>query len=503
MLKTRSDRVIVIGAGVAGLVAAVELAARGVQVTVLEKEATPGGKLREIKVGNARIDAGPTVFTLRRVFDAVFASAGFSLDDHLRLKPADIIARHAWSEGGRLDLFADPERTAEAIGDFAGAAAAKGYRSFCRQAKSIYDTLENTFMMASKPSLPVLMKRVAAENVLGLWRINPYQTLWRALGGHFRDPRLQQLFGRYSTYCGSSPFHAPATLMLIAHVEREGVWLVEGGMFRIAEALAEAGARLGADYRYGEDVREIIVEHGRAAGVRLASGEIIRADAVVLNADTAALAQGLFGAEAKRGVAAMPRSARSLSALTWVMVAQTSGFPLVRHTVFFGRDYADEFRDIFNRSRLPEKPTVYVCAQDRDDAGAGSLTGPERLLFIVNAPATGDTQRFNTSETDPCEERTFRLLQSCGLTVERRPETTVMTTPTDFNRLFPGTGGAIYGRASHGWMASFLRPGSRSRVPGLYLAGGSTHPGAGVPMAALSGRMAASALMSDLASTRV
>jgi 1-hydroxycarotenoid 3,4-desaturase len=503
MLKTRSDRVIVIGAGVAGLVAALELSARGAQVTVLEKEATPGGKLREITVGNARIDAGPTVFTLRRVFDAVFASAGMRLDDHLTLKPADIIARHAWSEGGRLDLFADPEQTAEAIGDFAGAAAAKGYRSFCRQAKSIYDTLENTFMMASKPSLPVLMKRVAAENVLGLWRINPYQTMWRALGGHFRDPRLQQLFGRYSTYCGSSPFHAPATLMLIAHVEREGVWLVDGGMFRIAEALAEAGARLGADYRYGEDVREIIVEHGRAAGVRLASGETIRADAVVLNADTAALAQGLFGAEAKRGVAAMPRSARSLSALTWVMVAQTSGFPLVRHTVFFGRDYADEFRDIFNRSRLPEKPTVYVCAQDRDDAGAASLPGPERLLFIVNAPATGDTQRFNTSETDPCEERTFRLLQSCGLTVERRPETTVMTTPTDFNRLFPGTGGAIYGRASHGWMASFRRPGSRSRVPGLYLAGGSTHPGAGVPMAALSGRMAASALMSDLASTRV
>jgi 1-hydroxycarotenoid 3,4-desaturase len=331
--------------------------------------------------------------------------------------------------------------------------------------------------------------------------ISPFSTLWRALGEHFRDPRLRQLFGRYATYCGSSPFLAPATLMLVAHVEQDGVWLVAGGMHRIAVALAGLAAARGAVFRYGAEVREVLAEGGRASGVVLASGERIAADAVVVNADAAAVAAGMLGAGVARAAPRIAPAQRSLSAVTWAMRVRAAGFPLVRHNVFFSADYEAEFRDIFRRGALPGEPTVYVCAQDRDDGGAGGPDGPERLLCLVNAPATGDQRPFSASEIAQCEERMIRLLARCGLTLERAPERTSITTPEAFDRLFPATGGALYGQATHGAMASFQRPGARTKVPGLYLAGGSTHPGPGVPMAALSGRLAAASVMADRTSS--
>jgi 1-hydroxycarotenoid 3,4-desaturase len=183
------------------------------------------------------------------------------------------------------------------------------------------------------------------------------------------------------------------------------------------------------------------------------------------------------------------------------MRARTEGFPLLRHNVFFSGDYAREFQDLFARRQPPDSPTVYVCAQDRTDREPAPGAGPERLLCLINAPAAGDAAPRDRPEFETCAERTFLQLARCGLHVHRTPQDTVLTTPVDFERLFPGTGGALYGQATHGWRTSFTRPASRSRIPWLYLAGGSTHPGAGVPMAALSGRLAAETLLADLALT--
>jgi 1-hydroxycarotenoid 3,4-desaturase len=496
----RADRIVVIGAGVGGLAAALDLAARGLEVLVLERAATPGGKMREVAVGGARLDAGPTVFTMRWVFEELFAAAGAALSDHLVLHPADVLARHAWSERERLDLFADLERSADAIGAFAGPAEARRYREFSERARRIYGTLERPFIRAARPSPQSLVFGAGVRGLSDLWRISPFDTLWRALGQHFHDPRLRQLFGRYATYCGSSPFLAPATLMLVAHVEQDGVWLVDGGMHRVARALERLAAARGASFRYGAEVAAIESSGGRVAGVRLATGERFEARAVVVNADAAAVSSGFLGRDVARAVPPVAPAARSLSAVTWALLAETDGFPLARHSVFFAADYAAEFDDIFRRARLPAAPTVYVCAQDRDDRGAGAR-GPERLLCLVNAPPTGDAHRFDPAEIRTCEERTFDRLARCGLQVRRHLDRTAVTTPADFERLFPATGGALYGPASHGWTASFSRPGARTRVPGLYLAGGSTHPGPGVPMAALSGRAAAASLAADFDST--
>jgi 1-hydroxycarotenoid 3,4-desaturase len=492
----RLRRVAIVGAGMGGLAAALELAAQGVEVLVLERAATPGGKMREVAVGEARIDAGPTVLTMRWVLEELFAASGASLADHLTLRPAGTLARHAWSDRERLDLFADPARSIDAIGAFAGPAEARAYRDFTARARNVYRTLEDSFIRSPRPSPLGLTRRAGLRGLGDLWRISPFTTLSRALGQHFRDPRLRQLFGRYATYCGSSPFLAPATLMLVAHVEQEGVWLVEGGMHRIASALAALATARGAAIRYGTDVAEVVVRNGRVSGVRLATDEQFEADAVIVNADVAAVANGNLGAAIAPGVPATPRGSRSLSAVTWNLVARARGFPLLRHTVFFSRDYAAEFDDILQRDRTPAEPTVYLCAQDRDDRDGATLRGPERLLCLVNAPASGDVRAFDGAEIARCEARTFALLQRCGLHVEPSDDR-VVTTPADFERLFPATGGALYGRASHGWTASFQRPGARTRMPGLYLAGGSVHPGPGVPMAALSGRLAAKALLED------
>jgi 1-hydroxycarotenoid 3,4-desaturase len=496
--RMRGDRVVIIGGGVAGLTAALLLAARGMDVTLLERAAAIGGKMRENVIGGRAIDAGPTVFTMRWVFDEILAQAGAALDDHVTLHPAGILARHSWGASARLDLHADINASADAIGNFAGVDAARGYRSFCDRARRLYAVLEPAFIRTARPT-PL---SVAIAGGIGAFRnVSPFATLWHALSDHFSDPRLRQLFGRYATYCGCSPFRAPATLMLIAHVEQSGVWFVEGGMHQIARMLRNLAEARGATIRTGVEVTEILAGGGRTTGVRLADGEVIACDAVIANADIAALAAGLFGAAAQRAVPPTAVSQRSLSAITWAMLAEVEGFPLERHNVFFGDDSASEFADVFDRGRLPASPTVYICAQDRG-AGAIAAGQPERLLCLVNAPARGDRFEPDATEVTRCETRAFALLERAGLRLTAAPQSTVVTTPSGFEQLFPATGGALYGRAVHGWQASFQRPGAGTRLPGLYLAGGSVHPGAGVPMTAMSGRLAAERLMADRASTR-
>lgn len=490
--------VIIIGAGIAGLSAAIELAAAGYRVEIVERGAAPGGKMRQVFVNDEPIDAGPTVFTMRWVFDDLLARASTTLESHLSLKRADILARHVWDDGqgARLDLLADIDRSADAIAAFSNRREAAGYRAFCAEAAAIFKTLKGPYIAAQKPGFFDLPIRTGLAGLFDLYRTKPFTTMWAALGRHFHDPRLRQLFGRYATYCGSSPFQAAATLMLVAHVEQDGVYLVEGGMHALARALAGIAKGLGVRFRYETCITKILVEDGEVAGVCFGERGELRSKSVIANADVSAIADGLFGPAVQPAVPHLHPHDRSLSAITWQVRANTSGFPLSRHTVFFSDNYQAEFDCLFNRHQMPSAPTTYVCAQDRDDQGRLARTGPERMLVLINAPATGDSEDFERNRVLRCEDQTFALLSRCGLSVDRAPAGMKVTTPADFNTLFPATGGALYGRASHGWRASFKRPGAKTSIPGLYLAGGSAHPGPGVPMAALSGRLAAERLMS-------
>ncbi|MCU0868910.1 MAG: phytoene desaturase family protein [Burkholderiales bacterium] len=501
------SRVVVVGAGIGGLVSALLAAGRGLDVTLVEAGDRPGGKMRAVEVDGVSIDAGPTVFTMRWVFEQILDAVGTSLDALVTTRPLDVLARHAWrGDPATLDLHADAAAATDAIARFASPAEARRFAAFREQARRVYATLEGPHIRSGRPTLARMATDLGPAGLATLSGLGPFASLWRALGRHFHDPRLRQLFGRYATYCGTSPWQAPATLMLVAHVEMQGVWSIDGGMAALATQLATLAGSRGVRLRWGTPVARIVVERGQTAAVELAGGERLPADAVIFNGDADALAQGLLGPAVRDATRRAPLrpAARSLSALTLAMHVRTDGFALDRHNVFFDADYAGEFDDVFRGRRLPRRGTVYVCAQDR---GAGAAAVPpgarERLLALVNAPADGDRAPLDASEIDSCEQRSLTLLRDCGLRLDiASPAQVLRRTPADFHRLFPGSGGALYGPAGHGWMSVFRRSGAATAIPGLFLAGGSVHPGPGVPMAAMSGRLAVATLMEHLGSTR-
>ena len=491
MKSTAAKKIVVIGAGMGGLAAAIRLAAAGMDVSLIETQAEPGGKMRTLPSHAGPIDAGPTVLTMRKVFDDIFAAAGTRLDDHITLIPQPILARHWWLDGSRLDLHADPAASAAAIAAFAGSRAEDDFIRFDRLAARLYAAFDAPVMQAAAPHMAsigwnALMAPRAWSALL------PGRSLARHLATAFSDPRLQQLFGRYATYVGGAPDLSPAVLALIWQAEARGVWAVQGGMHCLAKAMADLATGQGVDLRYGLTVRKIERQGARVSGVVLSDGRNLKCDAVVFNGDPAGLLAGLLGNGAQTALRPIAAHPRSLSAWVWAFAAKPSGVDLIHHNVFFGSDPTLEFGPIA-KGQMPQDPTLYICAQDRT---GGQVPDQERFEIIMNAPPK---TTLATGEIDQCRSKTFAQLARFGLTFDRTPPDSALTTPQGFATLFPGSQGSIYGRSPHGTLASFQRPTARTGLTGLYLAGGGAHPGAGVPMAALSGRHAAEAILKDLA----
>ena len=489
----RPVRTVVIGAGIGGLATAIRLAHAGHQVTVVDLHDAPGGKMRTLPSAAGPVDAGPTVMTMRPVFARLFADVGDRLENHVTLHPETILARHIWPDGSKLDLFADAHATHDAIGAFAGAQAQREFAAFNTTAKRLFDGFDRPMMQAARPNLLGLTAHVLRHPRL-IPAMAPGRSLAQLLARHFTDPRLRQLFGRYATYLGGSPMQSPAVLALIWQSEAQGVWRVEGGMHRLPRAMHDLAVRLGATFHFGQAASHIVQQGGRVTAVYLADGTQLPADIAVFNGDPKALHDGLLGTSPQTAVKPAGVAPRSLSAFVWAFAAQPDGVPLAHHNIFFAADPVAEFNDLA-AGRMPADPTLYVCAQDR---GGLPPKGLERFEIIMNGPAgyTGGPEEIET-----CRTRTFETLHKMGLRFSPAAGPDALTTPSGFNRLFPASDGSLYGRSPHGMMAAFQRPTAKTSLPGLYLAGGGVHPGAGIPMACLSGQHAAAAILSDLAST--
>ena len=486
--------VAVIGAGIGGLSAAVRLAAAGKRVAVFEKNAAVGGKMSRLAQDGFQWDTGPSVITMRHVFEDLFAAAGRRLADYLTLLPVDPLTRYFYPDGTRLDATQDPQRMAAQIATLNPDDVA-GYRAFLAYAAEIHRITGPVFIYDTPPT-PRSFTRVPLRDML---RVDAWRTMAQAIDSHVTSPELRQLLGRFATYVGGSPYRAPATLNVIADVELSGgVWYPQGGVYTIATALQRLAEELGVAIHTGHGVARIRVEAGRARGLILEDGTSIAAAAVVANVDVADVYARLLPPEIATPARVRAATRREPSCSGFIMMLGIAGSTpaLAHHNIFFSSAYRREFADIFERGVPPEEPTVYVAITSKTDPGHAPA-GHENWFVLVNAPAL-DKRYDWIAGRDAYRARVLDTLARFGHTLTGRIVSETIWTPLEIRDLSAAWRGALYGASPNSRWAAFRRPHNRSRdVAGLYFAGGTTHPGGGVPMVALSGAVAARLLCED------
>jgi phytoene desaturase len=485
--------VVVVGAGVGGLGAAVRLAAQGHRVTILEKNTRPGGKMNLIEEAGFRFDTGPSLITLPGVLAETFRAAGRRIEDYLTLKQLDPITRYRFADGTHLDLSPNLPRLVQELGNFAPDEVT-GFFQFLAHARVLFERAGPIFLMRERPGLRDLISPRAPDAL----RIDAHVSLHRVARSFFRDPRLLQLVGRYATYNGSSPYKAPGTLAMIPYIEwAGGGWYIEGGLYRLVEGLVRVAEELGVNVQTGCEVSEITVaprlglKGPRATGVRLKDGGYVEAGAVVVNADPIYAYDRLIP-EAYRHKRLMRRIERlepSCSGFVMLLGVKGDWEGLAHHNIYFNSNYRAEFRAIFNRREPAEDPTIYVAATSKSDP-TQAPPGHQNLFVLVNAPAL-------TPEADwehwkgPYRQRILSTLEASGLPGLRSSIVyEKVITPQDFATQYNSWQGSIYGLSSNSRFTAFMRP--PNRAPGLanlLFVGGSVHPGGGIPLVLLSARL--------------
>ncbi|MEW9531258.1 phytoene desaturase family protein [Microbispora sp. NPDC049125] len=470
--------VIVAGGGVGGMVSALLLARDGHAVRLYERLPRLGGKLAEHRRDGFTFSLGPSLLTL----PGLFRDLGVSLD----LVELGELCRYRFADGSVLPAYRDPERTAAAVERLAPGEGER-WRAFHRWAEGCLEASRRTFFAGPLNRPP---ERARPSDLLA---VAPGRTLDALARRFFRDPRMRQYVGRYATYAGSNPYRAPAALGCIPAIEHgEGGWYVPGGLPRIADALAELLDKAGVEVHLGAEVAGILADATRVRGVRLADGETVAADAVIVNADAAALYGRLLPDRARlRRVARLGLSSSAFLLLAAVE-GRTEGLP--HHSIVFSADYRREFGDIFDRRRPPEDPTVYIGCSAVDDP-TQAPAGAENWVMLVNVPS-GDPGRWPMSP-EAYGTLVLERLAARGHDLSGRLRFLDVFTPADIRDRYGAWGGAIYGGAYGGPFAPFRRPGNRGPRRGLYLVGGSAHPGGGLPLVAMGGRIVARLVNDD------
>lgn len=472
-------KVAVVGAGVGGLVAAIRLAVAGHDVTVFERNATVGGKVATLTEGGYTFDLGPTLLTMPQVFDEVFALAGTRLADEVELVRLDPQCHYRWPNRSTLDIPDDAELTPGRVEAFSPGSGARWTR-FAADTARIWEVAERTFLAGPMGGMRSMLGLARSPRDIG--RIDGKRTLAKSAAAAFDDPRLRQLAGRYATYSGSSPYRAPATLACISHVEQAfGCWHVIGGLGGLRDALDRAAVAVGVDIRLRTEVGRIAATGGAVAGVEFADGGSQRADVVVADVDAAHLFVDLLPSpkEASR----LDRAGRSTSAFVVCAAVRGRTEGIAHHNVFFSLNDEQEFRYL-GAERMAPDPTVYACVSSLTDPGMAPDDG-ENWVLLVNTPAaTGVDRKMMTAAV-------LNRLAERGVDLRDRIDFTRTLVPADFEARYRAIGGAIYGTSSNGRRAAFARPGNAGPVDGLYLVGGSTHPGGGLPLVTIGARIAA------------
>ena len=489
-----AKRVLVIGAGLGALSGALRLAKMGFAVTLFEKNETVGGKLNEKKIGEYRFDTGPSLLTMPFVIDELFEFCGFARRDLLDFVPIEPICRYFYPDGATLDASANIEQMKGAIAKLSPRDA-EVYESFLAYSERIYKLTADIFLFSPIHEFAEILKWRNLPTLLRLPQIDPLRTVHSGVSRFFKDARLVQLFDRYATYNGSNPYRAPATLNVIPYVEYGlGSYYIRGGMYRLAEALLALAPQLGVKIHTSARVEKILHDGRRVNGLQV-NGEKIAADSVLCGQDVVVAHNELIdGFEKHREK--LNRLEPSCSGLVFLWGVEKEHPGLAHHNIFFSADYQKEFSQIFDEKRLPDDPTIYVAITSKSDP-AHAPAGSENWFVLLNMPyltAGIDWQK----ETVQARERVLAKLRRHGVELANRIEAEFVLSPEDFYNNYLSNRGSIYGLSSNSRGTAFKRPANRSReLKGLYFAGGSTHPGGGIPLVLLSGKIATALLAKE------
>ena len=489
----------IIGGGLGGLAAACTLAARGHEVTLIEKNAWLGGKAAVLEEGGYRFDMGPTILTVPRVLARIFGEAGRRLEDELDLVRLDPQWRCFFEGGSVLDLREDAGEMRRELDRFAPGTA-DGYDAFLRVAERLSGISDRFFFWKSVEDLKDTMDgKMSWATLKDVMALRMHRSVAGQVSSTVRDRRVAQMLEHFIQYVGSSPAASPAVLCGIAHMQvGEGVWYPMGGTRAVPAALARVADALGVRVRTGVDVTRITVENGRATGVETSTGERLRFDQVVSNMDSVRTYRELVGGSAWDRFRGGRRREAACSGVVLYLGLDRAYDHLAHHNFVFSRDPEEEFDAIYNKGEPAPDPTAYLAAPARTEPGVAP-PGGEALYVLVHTPYL--RAHHDWSRMLPEYRRTIldKLARTAGTDdIEGRISVERVLTPQDIHDRYKVLDGAIYGLASHGRVLGAFKPGNRSRqVRGLYLAGGSAHPGPGMPMALMSGWIAADTLDGD------
>lgn len=479
-----------------GMAVAARLSVKGHAVTILEQGDTYGGKLGSYRRDGFAFDTGPSLLTLPAVYRDLFIKTGRSeLDDVVDLRPVEPGFAYTWADGTRAELpGAGAGAVAAALGDALGGSAADDWKALMRRAAAVWRLTRRPVLESPLTSLRDLLPLARSASDIRL--VAPWQTLRRAGTSQLRDPRLVTLLDRYATYTGSDPRKAPAALITVPYVEQAfGAWHIGGGIRMLADALYARLLERSVNVEFGAPVSRIETAGGQVQAVHTANGQRLEADVVVANADATAVYSTLVDDPAARPAArSLAKATPSFSGFVLLLAVKGRTPGLEHHNVWFPADYDAEFDSLFGRGAKPvEDPTIYVCSPHDD------LMRPdadhESWFVLVNAPRQGtgpgciDWRAPGLAQS--YADHLIGVMARRGIDVGDRLLWRVIRTPADLEEEAAAPGGAIYGTSSNGTRAAFLRPANESPVKGLFLVGGSSHPGGGLPLVGMSAEIVA------------
>ena len=493
----KSKSVIVIGAGIGGIVAATHLARRGLHVTVLEKNSHAGGRCDRFSRDGHHFDAGPTLLVMPLLYEAEFAAlgAGASLHELLNLQRVDPTYHLVFDDGSKLALTSDMNSMQKQLEAFEPGS----FQSFLRY----LEEGQRHYHMGMEKLVNRDFRKASdffnLRNVPILFQLKPFANHYGNMSAYFDDPRLKSAFTFQDVYMGLSPFEAPATFSMMPYTElAHGVWYPKGGMYSIVKALVELARAAGVTFEFDAAVERIDVNGSRARGVVLSDGRHLTADAVLANADLPYVYQDLLPRDGEAKRLARKRFSCSVVSFFWGVDKVHANLP--PHTLFLADDYRNNFKSIIRDLGLPANPSLYVHAPARLDPSMAP-EGQDTVIGIVPVGHMSENGEQDWAAIrDEAREHVFRRLRTIGITdLEEHIKFEVNYTPLSWKKRYNLMKGSTHGLCHNLMQLAYFRPHNKhSRYHNLYFVGASTHPGTGLPTAMVSGRLAAQRMLDEL-----